>query len=194
MWQVVVNRLQTQNRCFTIYWLWRQHVATRRLSGTQVVAETHSWTLADGTLNQEGYHLFHAALRPRRRDGLLGTGTEWEGDERVKARPRIPPEKDRRDRGPPPEQWKCQVKAVSLRHCPATCALRNCCFNCCAWTVTKTMSVALLLMNNLDNSKQKEVQLAQRILRTPPYFRGITLPASAKHHSNSTSNNGNIIY
>ena len=29
-------------------------------------------------------------------------------DERMKARPRIPPEKDRRDRGPPPEQWKCQ--------------------------------------------------------------------------------------
>ena len=29
------------------------------------------------------------------------------GDERVKARPRIPPEKDRRDRGPPPGQWKC---------------------------------------------------------------------------------------
>ena len=25
------------------------------------------------------------------------------------------------------------VKAVSPRHCPATCALRNCCFNCCAW-------------------------------------------------------------
>ena len=23
------------------------------------------------------------------------------------------------------------VKAVSPRHCPATCALRNCCFNCC---------------------------------------------------------------
>ena len=48
-----------------------------------------------------------AALRPRKRDGLLGTGTEWEGDERVKARPRKPPEKDRRDRGPPPEQRKC---------------------------------------------------------------------------------------
>ena len=49
-------------------------------------------------------------LRPRRRDGLLGTGTEWEGDERVKARPRKPSEKlpeRRRDRGPPPEQWKC---------------------------------------------------------------------------------------
>ena len=47
------------------------------------------------------------ALRPRRRDGLSGTGTEWEGGDRVKARPRKPPEKDRRDRGPPPEQWKC---------------------------------------------------------------------------------------
>ena len=32
---------------------------------------------------------------------------EGGGNERVKARPRIPPEKDRRDRGPPPEQWKC---------------------------------------------------------------------------------------
>ena len=50
---------------------------------------------------------FHVALRPRRRDGILGTGTEyeWEGDDRVMARPRKPPEKDRRDRGPPPEQW-----------------------------------------------------------------------------------------
>ena len=43
----------------------------------------------------------------------------------MKARPRIPPEKDRRDRGPPPEQWN--VKAVSPL---ATSALRNCCFNC----------------------------------------------------------------
>ena len=30
-----------------------------------------------------------------------------EREERVKARPRIPPEKDRRDRGPPPEHRKC---------------------------------------------------------------------------------------
>ena len=50
---------------------------------------------------------FIAALRPRKRDGLLATGTEWERDDRVKARPRKPPEKDRRDRGPPPEQCKC---------------------------------------------------------------------------------------
>ena len=31
----------------------------------------------------------------------------WGSGDRVKARPRIPPEKDRRDCGPPPEQWKC---------------------------------------------------------------------------------------
>ena len=36
-----------------------------------------------------------------------GGGGGGEGDERVKARPRIPPEKDRRDHGPPPEQSKC---------------------------------------------------------------------------------------
>ena len=46
-------------------------------------------------------------VHTEKRDGLLGTGTGGEGDERVKARPRILPEKDRRDRGPPPEQWKC---------------------------------------------------------------------------------------
>ena len=36
----------------------------------------------------------------------VGVGV-GEGDERVTARPRIPPEKDRRDRGPPLKQWKC---------------------------------------------------------------------------------------
>ena len=34
--------------------------------------------------NRLSWSCFHVALRPRRRDGLLGTGTEWEGDERVK--------------------------------------------------------------------------------------------------------------
>ena len=52
----------------------------------------------------------HFALRPQKRGGLLGTGTWGEGDERVQARPRIPPEKDRRDRGPPPERaYVCVV-------------------------------------------------------------------------------------
>ena len=50
------------------------------------------------------FFFFIVALCPRKRDVLLGTGTEWEGDDRVKARPRKPPEKDRRDHGPPPEQ------------------------------------------------------------------------------------------
>ena len=63
------------------------------------------------------------------------------------------------------------VKAVSPRHCPATCALRNCCFNCCAWTVTKTMSVAPLLTNNLDNSsKGSPTFLAQLHLPTHDLF------------------------
>ena len=57
--------------------------------------------------NANPFFFFIVALRPRKRDGLLGTGTEWEWDDRVKARPRKPPENDRRDRGPPPEQWKC---------------------------------------------------------------------------------------
>ena len=64
------------------------------------------WSVAPETVED------HFALRPQKRGGLLGTGRGWgvgggEGDERMKARPRIPPEKDRRDRGPPPEQWKC---------------------------------------------------------------------------------------
>ena len=37
---------------------------------------------------------------------LIRDGDRGEEDDRVKARPRKPPEKDRRDRGPPPEQWK----------------------------------------------------------------------------------------
>ena len=39
-------------------------------------------------------------------------------DKRVKARPRIPPEKDRRDRGPPPEQSEV------LRRCALAIAQR----------------------------------------------------------------------
>ena len=65
--------------------------------------EKHSYT-PRLTNNQTIFFFFFVALRPQKRDGLLGTGTEWEGDERVKVRPRKPPEKDR---GPPPEQWKC---------------------------------------------------------------------------------------
>ena len=100
----------------------------------------------------------HFALRPQKRGGLLGTGGE--GDERVKARPRpISPEKDRRDRGPPPEQWKCQVKAVSPRHCgAATSALRSCCFNCRAGQSHKD-DVRCTAVE--EQPEAKEVQLSQ---------------------------------
>ena len=81
------------------------------------------------------------ALRPRRQDGLLGTGTEWEGDDRVKARPRKPPEKDRRDRGPPPEQWKCQGGVPSPLPSDL-CTLQLLFQLLYLGRVTKTMSVA----------------------------------------------------
>ena len=73
---------------------------------------------------------FYVALRPRRRDNLLGTGTEWERARVIGSTAETAPKKtgetvDRR-------QNNGSVKAVSPRHCPATCALRNCSFNCCA--------------------------------------------------------------
>ena len=73
--------------------------------------------------------------------------------ERVKARPRAPTRKT--EEAENRRQNNGSVKAVSPRHCAATSVLRNCCFNC---RVTRTMSVAPLLSNNL---KQKKVQLLQ---------------------------------
>ena len=93
----------------------------------------------------------HFALRPQKRDGLLGTGKGGEGDERVKTRPQIPPEKDRRDRGPPPEQWKCSGGV-------ATSALRNCCFRCRAGQSHKDNVRCTAVEEQLE---AKEVQLAQ---------------------------------
>ena len=64
--------------------------------------------------------LFSVALRPQRRVGLLGTGTEWEGDERVKGSTAETARKR------PERPWTAartmELKAVSPRHCPATCA------------------------------------------------------------------------
>ena len=52
-----------------------------------------SWLLCCLTSTEAGWPI---------RDGdRVGKGTGW------LARPRKPPEKDRRDRRPPPEQWKC---------------------------------------------------------------------------------------
>ena len=61
---------------------------------------------------------FHVALHPQRQDGLLGTGTEWEGDERVRARPRKPSEKN------PERLWTATRTMEVLRWCPLTIAQR----------------------------------------------------------------------
>ena len=70
---------------------------------------------------------------------LTSTEARWpirDGDRVGRGR-----ESERLDRGNRPKktgetvdrrQNNGSVKAVSPRHCPATCALRNCCFNCCA--------------------------------------------------------------
>ena len=82
----------------------------------------------------------HVALRPQKRGCLFAGETV-----------------DRR-------QDNGSVKAVSPRHCAATCALRNCSFNCRASRVTKTMSVALLLKNN---PKRKKSTFAAQLLQCP---------------------------
>ena len=85
-----------------VYWATAVSTAPR---GGQI--ESSSGKRYVGIRAQHGVHF---ALRPQKRDGSLGTGTGGgvgEGDERVKVQPRIPPEKDRRDRGPPPERGKC---------------------------------------------------------------------------------------
>ena len=70
---------------------------------------------------------------------LTSTEARWpirDGDRVGRGR-----ESERLDRGNRPKktgetvdrrQNNGSVKAVSPRHCPATCALRNCSFNCCA--------------------------------------------------------------
>ena len=86
-------------------------------------------------------------------------------------------ESERLDRGNRPKktgetvdrrQNNGSVKAVSPRHCPATCALCNCSFSCCAGqSLRQCQSVAPLLTNNLDNSKQMTSNLLSPA--PPPY-------------------------
>ena len=73
----------------------------------------------------------HFALCPRKRDGLLGMGRggkrmkEW----RLNHGYRLKKTGETVDC----HQNNGTVKAVPTRHCPATCALHNCWFNCCVW-------------------------------------------------------------
>ena len=109
---------------------------------------------------------FHVALRPQRRVGLLGTGTEWEGDERVKGSTAGTARKR------PERPWTAARTMEVLRRCPLAIAQRlvHCAIALSTAVldrVTKTMSVALLLTNNLDNSKQKTSNLLSPA--PPPY-------------------------
>ena len=109
---------------------------------------------------------FSVALRPQRRAGLLGTGTEWEGGERVKGSTA----KTARKR--PKRPWTAARTMEVLRRCPLAIAQRlvHCAIAVSTAVldrVTKTMSVAPLLTNNLDNSKQKTSNLLSPA--PPPY-------------------------
>ena len=109
---------------------------------------------------------FHVALRPQRRDGLLGTGTEWEGDERVKG------STAETGRKRPERPWTAARTMEVLRRCPLAIAQRLVHSAIAVSTAvldraTKTMSVAPLLTNNLDNSKQKTSNLLSPV---PPLY------------------------
>ena len=109
---------------------------------------------------------FSVALRPQRRVGLLGTGTEWEGGERVKGSTAETARKR------PERPWTAARTMEVLRRCPLAIAQRlvHCAIALSTAVldrVTKTMSVAPLLTNNLDNSKQKTSNLLSPA--PPPY-------------------------
>ena len=101
---------------------------------------------------------------------FTSTEARWpirDGDERVKARPRKPSEKDRRER-----PWTAARTMEVLRRCPLAIAQRlvHCAIAVSTAVldrVTKTMSVAPLLTNSLDNSKQKTSNLLNPA--PPPY-------------------------
>jgi len=86
----------------------------------------HKWTLRPHkwTLRPHKW-----TLRPHKSTGLLGTGGKGTKEWRLNHGYRPLKTGETVDR----RQNNGSVKAVSPRHCPATSALRNCCFNCCAW-------------------------------------------------------------
>ena len=134
---------------------------------------------------------FHVALRPRRRDGILGTGTEyeWEGDDR----------RWRLDRGNRPKKTGETVDrrqnngTIVLRRCPLaiaqrlSCALRICCFNCCACMDSHKNNVRCTAVD--EQLGQLEAQKRFNLLGPvpPPYswsllgkFEGPAPPPSSK--------------
>ena len=113
-------------------------VNTRYINSTRgTSSKGHSFFFNTQRSRADSFSKDHFAVRPKKRGGLLVTGTggvggggggtkEWRLYRGIPARKRPERTVDRR-------QNNGSVKAVSPRHCPATSALRNCCFNCRAW-------------------------------------------------------------
>ena len=119
---------------------------------------------------------YRLTARPNRLTGergllsccLTSTEAKWpirDGDRVGRGR-----ESERLDRGNRPKktgetvdrrQNNGSVKAVSPRHCPATCALRNCCFNCCAGQNHYDNVRCTAVDEQLGQLEAKDVQLAQ---------------------------------
>ena len=107
-----------------------------------------------------GYVWFSVALRPQRRVGLLGTGTEWEGGERVKGSTAETARKR------PERPWTAARTMEVLRQCPLAIAQRL--VHCAI-----ALSTAVLGQSHKDNVrctavdeqlgqfKATDVQLAQ---------------------------------
>ena len=91
---------------------------------------------------------FIVALRPRKRDGLLGTGTEWEGDDRKR----------------PERPWTAARTMEVLRRCPLAIAQRL--VHCASTAVRLGQSHkdnvrCTAVDEQLGQLEAKEVQLAQ---------------------------------
>ena len=102
---------------------------------------------------------FSVALRPEAswsvRDGdRVGRGQESERLDRGNRPKKTGETVDRR-------QNNGSVKAVSPRHCPATCARRNCSFNCCAGQSHKDNVRCTAVDEQLGQLEAKDAQLVQ---------------------------------
>ena len=134
---------------------------TRRLVRTESPGRPPRLSHSSWTLPFLDLVWFSVALRPQRRVGILGTGTEWEGGERVKGSTAETARKR------PERPWTAARTMEMLRRCPLAIAQRFALSTAVLDRVTKTMSFAPLLTNNLDNSKQKTSNLLSPA--PPPY-------------------------
>ena len=168
LWLAQTHQLKQQLRSAQVAGQWRGDIAL--INTSIVLAAVHGLSGLFRAVSEVEPSLFrplplcfYVALRPRRRDNLLGTGTEWERGQG-----------DWLDRGNRPKktgetvdrrQNNGSVKAVSPRQRLVHCAIAL--SAAVLDRVTKTMSVAPLLTNNLDNSKQKTSNLLSPA--PPPY-------------------------